>query len=423
MSVTHFKKVFPNGLRLITVPIKNNQTATVMVLVEAGSNYESKEENGISHFLEHVCFKGSEKRTLHDITYDLDSIGALSNAFTGNEYTGYYAKANSKHLETILDVVSDLYLNPIFPEDEIKKEKGVIIEEINMYEDQPQKNVWNTLEALMYGDQPAGRTILGTKQNIKKVKRSDFVAYHSKHYVASATTVVVAGDVKVETVENLVAGAFRNISTKKPRQKKKVVEQQSKVQFKVKAKKTDQAHIAFGFRSFPLGDERNWATSVLSTILGRGMSSRLFKKMRDELGICYYVGAGDHPSTDHGVFTVYAGVGKKRIEEAVFYIVEELRRLKTEQVADRELRKAKDYSSGQRALHLEASDQWAEWYGFQEIHRENILTPQEVDERIEAVTAEDIQAVAQTLFNESNLNVAIVGEVSKSTEIKKLLTL
>ena len=188
------KTILKNGLRVITVPMKDNPTVTVLMMVEAGSKYETKEINGLSHFLEHMCFKGTTKRPKAiDISQELDTVGAQYNAFTSQEYTGYYAKADFKHLDLLLDVVSDMYLNPIFEDKEIEKEKGVIIEEINMYEDLPHRKVQEIFMKLLYGDQPAGWDIAGTKDNIKNIKRSDFLDYRRKHYVPSATTLVVAG--------------------------------------------------------------------------------------------------------------------------------------------------------------------------------------------------------------------------------------
>lgn len=193
--MNYHKTILKNGLRVITVPMEKSPTVTVFVLVEAGSEYEEKEENGLSHFLEHMCFKGTKRRpNCSDLSQELDEIGAVYNAFTSNEYTGYYAKAQFDQVDKILDIVSDMYLNPILPQAEIEKERGVIIEEINMYEDLPQRKVQNVLSDLVYGDQPAGRTILGPKENINKFNREDFLNYRAKHYVAEATTLIVAGN-------------------------------------------------------------------------------------------------------------------------------------------------------------------------------------------------------------------------------------
>ncbi len=197
------KKILKNGLRVVTVPMKDNPTVTVLVLVEAGSKYEEKKSNGISHFLEHMCFKGTIKRPKAiDISKELDSLGSQYNAFTAQEYTGYYAKSDARHFRQIFNIVSDIYLNSTFPEAEIEKEKGVIIEEINMYEDVPQRHVQDLFMKLLYGDQPAGWNIAGEKKNILNMKRDNFVNYHKKHYLPEATVLIVAGQVAEKEVIN-----------------------------------------------------------------------------------------------------------------------------------------------------------------------------------------------------------------------------
>ena len=206
------KKVLKNGLRIITIPMKDNPTVTVLVLVEAGSKYETKKINGISHFLEHMCFKGTTKRPkAADISKELDSLGSQYNAFTAQEYTGYYAKSDARHFRQIFDIVSDIYLNSTFPETEMQKEKGVIIEEINMYEDMPQRHVQDLFMKLLYGDQPAGWNVAGEKKNILKMKRDDFVSYHKKHYLPEATVLVVAGQITEQEVINEVNKIFGKV--------------------------------------------------------------------------------------------------------------------------------------------------------------------------------------------------------------------
>ena len=203
------KKVFKNGLRVITVPMRDNPTITVLVLVEAGSKYEEKKVNGISHFLEHMCFKGTTKRSKAiDISKELDALGSQYNAFTAQEYTGYYAKSDAKHFKKIFDIVSDIYLNSTFPEAEMQREKGVIIEEINMYEDLPQRHVQDLMMKLLYGDQPAGWNIAGEKKNILNMKRDDFINYHQKHYLPEATALIVAGEITEKQVMSEVNKIF-----------------------------------------------------------------------------------------------------------------------------------------------------------------------------------------------------------------------
>lgn len=410
-----------NGMRIITVPMPGNQTVTVMALVETGSKYEDHKINGISHFLEHMYFKGTEKRDVFEITEELDGLGAESNAFTSEEFTGYFAKAHYKKADKLVDIISDIYLNSTLPAAEIEKERGVIIEEINMYEDMPQRTVWDVFEKTLYGDQPAGMTVLGPKENIQKISRKDFVNYRKKHYVAEATTVIVAGKINEDKIIAEVTAAFAQIPTEKKGGKKKTRDVQSEPAIHLRYKKTDQAHLVLGVRAFDRYDERAYALRMLSVVLGQGMSSRLFKIMRDERGMCYYVRAMPNLYTDSGYFAVSAGVGKARLEEAVEVIMTELKKLTTEKVSDRELNKAKDFIIGNRALSLESSDAYAEWFGFQELYHDTLTTAEEFNDKVRAVTAEDIQSLAQALFRNKHLNLAVVGPFKNDAKLKKLL--
>jgi predicted Zn-dependent peptidase len=420
--MNYTKKKLKNGMRIITVPMKENPTTTVLVLVETGSKYESKDNNGISHFLEHMCFKGTSRRpSAFDITRELDGIGAQYNAFTGQEYTGYYAKSDYKNLDTILDVVSDMYLNPIFPEKEIEKEKGVIIEEINMYQDLPQRMISDEFHKLLYGDHPAGWNIAGTKENILKMKRTDFIDYRSKHYVASATTVIVAGKINEKDVFKKVSKAFKDIGKWKKDDKEKVVETQKTPQVLVHHKDTDQTHIVLGVRSFNTYNKYNPIIMVMDAVLSGGMSSRLFQKLRDEMGVCYYVGADNNEYTDHGFFSIFAGVDSKRVKEAITTILTEMNNIKSNLVKSDELNKAKQYLIGNLNLGLESSNSLALYYGMQEILRKDIKKPEDIIKQIKAVTAEEIKFVMERIFKDEGLNLAIVGKFKDDKEFKDIL--
>ena len=362
------KKTLPNGLRIITVPMKDNPTVTVLVLVAVGSKYETKEINGLSHFLEHMCFKGTKKRpTALHISHELDSVGAQYNAFTGQEYTGYYAKAAAKHAPLLVDVVSDIYLNSTLPEAEMEKEKGVIIEEINMYNDLPQRKVQDIFMSLLYGNQPAGWDIAGTKEKVSKMKRSDFIDYRSKFYTAPETLVVVSGSIDEKEILKLVEKQFQSSSPKKGGGKLPVSEKQDMPAISNQKKETDQTHFVLGVRTFDAYAKKNAELKVLTGVLSGGMSSRLFEKMRNKLGICYYVNASEDSFTDHGFFSVSAGVKNERLVEAIKEILKELASLRDTLVPEKELAKVKDYLVGGMYLGLESSDSLAEFYGSQEI--------------------------------------------------------
>lgn len=416
------RKKFPNGLRLIMVPMKESPTVTALVMVETGSKYETKKENGLSHFLEHMCFKGTKKRPRSiDISHELDALGAENNAFTSYEYTGYYAKAHPKHIGTILDVVADIYLNPQFPGIELEKEKGVILEEMNMYEDLPQRKVQEIFTELLYGDQPAGWTVLGRKEVIKNAKTKDFINYRKKHYTAQATVVVIAGDFDPADIIRKVSALFKAIPITPKSPKKKVVEKQSKPQIKIQFKKTDQAHLVLGFRTFPVSDQRSAALHVLSAVLGSGMSSRLFQKIREELGVAYYVRSGIDELTDHGFFTISTGIDTRRVDEVVKEILNLCKDLKVNKVPEVELQKSKESLLGGLAMGLESSDAVATFVADQEILRRKIEVPAEIEKKIRRITADDVLKLANQIFTDKNLNLAIVGNIKSGDKLQRIL--
>jgi predicted Zn-dependent peptidase len=416
----HFnKKTLKNGLRIITIPMPDNPSVTVLIMVEAGSKYEVKKDNGLSHFLEHMVFKGTTKRPKAiDISKELDGIGAQYNAFTSQECTGYYAKADARHTDTIIDVVSDMYLNPLFDAKEMEKEKGVIIEEIRMYQDLPQRHVHDIFMELVYGDQPVGWNIAGTEEAVKSFTRDALVAYRENHYTSKTTTIVVAGSLNGPKMIKKLEKAFNSISTKQGTDKLKVIESQKVPQIMASFKETDQTHLVVGMRTFPIKDKRIPAMEVLSTILGRGMSSRLFSKMRDQLGICYYIKTNHDPFTDHGVLTISAGVDNSRVEEAIKGILSECEQLKTELVSSEELKKAKDYISGTTMLELETSDARAEFCGFQEILKRDIESPEEIIKKIQKITVKEVQDLAKKIFVNEGLNMAIIGRIKDKSALE-----
>ena len=416
------KTKLKNDLTIITVPLKDSPSVTVLVTVKTGSKYETKEMNGLSHFLEHMCFKGTAKRpTVLDIARELDSIGSQYNAFTAQEVTGYYAKSHPKYFSKILDVISDIYLNQIFDQKEIDKEKGVIIEEINMYEDMPQRMVGDVFMDAMYGDQPAGWNIAGTKENVRGMSQKDFLKYRAEHYVASSTTVIVSGNFDEKKVLGEVKKSFEKIPTTKKAGKLKVVEKQTEPVIKIKQKETDQTHIILGVRTFSAKEEKkNLSLKVLSGILGGGMSSRLFQKLREEMGVGYYVRAGADEFTDHGFLAISTGVDNSRVKEVVFAILDEVKKIMTEKVPDEELKKTKDYIIGNMYLSLESSDSLAEYYATQDILGEELLTPDKLAKKIQDVSAEDIKKVAKEIFKDNRLNMAIIGNIKNEEELRKI---
>jgi predicted Zn-dependent peptidase len=419
----NFKRtVLPNGLRVILVPMKDSLTATVLVMVEAGSKYETKAINGLSHFLEHMCFKGTEKRpTALAISKELDSLGSYYNAFTGEEFTGYFAKSSPKHVHALLDVVSDIYLNSTFPDQEIEKEKGVIVEEINMYHDLPHQHVQELFMKLMYGDQPAGWGIAGTKEVVLAMKRDNFCDYHAKHYVAPATTVIVSGNFNEKETLKLIKEKFGKLSKNKKAKKVKVKEAQVKPRILIEQRSIDQTHIVLGVKAYPVGSKLLPAAKVLNAVLGAGMSSRLFQKLREEMGVGYYVRSSCDAYTDHGLLTVSIGCDTKRVEEVIKAIIDELERFKRELVSKEELHKTKEYVIGTMFLGLESSDSLAEFYGYQEIFNQKLRKPEDLVKEIKKVTSQDIRNIARKIFVTKHLNIAAVGPMPHKEKVEVLL--
>ena len=416
------KILLKNNLRVISVPMADALTTTILILVEAGSEYETRKNNGVSHFLEHMCFKGTEKRLSSlDITSELDAVGAAYNAFTSNQYTGYYAKVQPKYFDEILDIISDIYLNPVFNQREIEKERGVIIEEINMYEDLPMRRVQEFFTNLLYGDQPAGWDIAGKKEIIRRINRNDFIEYQKNHYLGKSTTVVVTGNFNEKEAVKKIESAFSGIRTGKKVQKLKTVESQKSPRIFLKMKETDQAHLVVGVRAFDIFDKRKYAIDLLADILGGGMSSRLFQKIREEMGAAYYVKVEADLLSDHGFLTASAGVDNNKVSEAIKAVVEEFERLVREPVEKKELQRVKDRCVGGLIMGLETSDQLAGFYGGQEIITKKIVSPEETIKKIQAVKVEEISAVAKDIFKNNKLNLAIIGPFKEKPRFEQIL--
>ncbi|XOB42687.1 MAG: M16 family metallopeptidase [Candidatus Nealsonbacteria bacterium] len=418
-----FKKTtLKNGLRIITVPQKSTQAVTVLVLVKTGSKYEKKDVNGISHFLEHMYFKGTKKRpSTMDIAETLDKIGGIYNAFTSEEYTGYYAKTIATEFETALDWVSDIFLNSTLAEKEIQKEKGVITEEVNMRLDHPMTYVHVLWSKLLYGDQPAGWDIIGTKENISKMTRKRLIDYMSSQYVASNTIVCVAGNINSDLVIKKVKKYFSKIKEDEPAKKQSVVERQSSPEIIIQTKKTDQTHLCLGVRAYNLFHVQRHAQKLLAIILGGMMSSRLFAKIREKLGAAYYISTISEANPDSGYLLTQIGVDNKKVETVISAVLEEYKKISKQKVSASELKKTKDYIKGKTALLLEPSDALASFFANQELLEGKILTLKEIFKKVDKVSSNDILKVAKDIFQPQKLNLALIGPFEDKEKFKKIL--
>ena len=420
-----FKKItLQNGLRIVTVPRENSfsQAVTALVLVGTGSKYENKRINGISHFLEHMYFKGTKKRkTPMDVIEPLDRVGGIYNAFTSQEFTGYFAKVETSNLEMALDWLSDIYLNSTLPAEEIEKEKGVISEEINMIFDHPMSHIGVLWGSLLYGDQPAGCNIAGTKESVIGRSRENLHDYMSNQYVAKNTVICFAGNFKEEKAQDMVEKYFADIKIGEPKQKPKVVESQSKPECLLEYRKTDQCHICLGSRAFNFSHPDRYAQELLGTILGGIKSSRLFVEIREKMGAAYYINTEVQEDGDTGFLVTQAGIDIKKIEPAISAILKEYRDMAENKISESELKKAKENVRGRMALVLETSDELASFYAGQEILEGKILTPQEIFAKIDKVTMDDLVRVAKSIFVPEKINLAVVGPFEDKEKFENLL--
>ncbi len=420
------KTTLKNGLRIITVPMQNSNSVTCLILIGTGSKYETKDINVISHFLEHMFFKGTKKRpnTLK-IAETLDMVGGEYNAFTSKEITGFWAKVDKKHQDIALDWLSDIFLNSKFDEKEMQREKGVIIEEINMYLDNPAAYIGELWENLLYGDQPAGWRVIGEKENILSFNRQKVVNYFKTHYSPLNTIVCVAGAIDSEKIESKIKDYFKSIADASPESKVKIKERQKIPNVLIHSKKTDQTHFCLGVRAYDLFSPKRYTLALLSVILGGNMSSRLFIKVRERNGLAYSIHTLTDNSTDTGYLVTQAGIDHKNLEKSVKLILEEYKNLKAQKIKSRELQKAKDYLKGVMSLSLDSSDSQASFYAAQELLEETILTPEEKFRKIDQVSINDIKKVAEDIFSEGKLNLALIGPFNQkdSERLKQLLKL
>ena len=419
-----FKKTsLKNGLKIITVPQKGTQAVTVLVLAGTGSKYEKKEINGISHLLEHLLFKGTKKRPTHiSISEPLDRVGGIYNAFTGEDYTGYYAKVDSKHFDLALDVISDIYLNSKLDPKEIKKEKGVVIEEINMYLDHPASYVQNLWSRVLYGDQPAGRSIAGTKESVLAISRNQIFDYMKTQYTASNTVVCIAGNLSKNVLVK-TKKYFSKIKEKNIIKKPEVIEEQKKPECLIKNKETDQTHFCLGVRGYNFSHPKRFTLEVLALILGGMMSSRMFIKIREELGLAYYVRTVVSSDPDAGFLVTQAGVDNTRVKKAIVAVLDQYKIMAKTKISAKELKKAKDHFKGKMTLLFESSDAQASFYGVQELLEKKILTPDQIYAKINKVTINDVLEVGKDIFRPDKLNLALIGPFKDKTKFEKILKL
>lgn len=412
-----------NGIRVILAPMQDTQTATIMIMNGVGSRYETEREAGLSHFIEHMFFKGTEKypNTL-SISEALDEVGGEYNAFTAKDKTSFYAKVPTQKFEVALDIISDIFLHSKIESEEIEKEKGTIIQEINLYEDTPMTNVGDLFENLLWPNEPLGRDIIGTKETVRSFGREDFLQYIKRHYVASDTVVCVAGKFELSWVLEKIREKFSAMSQGEKPIANKVTKTQTAFPVMIKRKETDQTHLVLGAYAYGYNHPDRFILSLLSIILGGNMSSRLFLEVREKRGLAYYVRTNVETYEETGYLATHAGVEPEKLDLAISTILKEYQKIRDEKVTDKELQKAKDFVKGKSVMNLEASDEVAMFFIDQEVSRKNIMTVDQIVEKIDAVTPEDILRVAQDIFQKGKIHLALIGSQGEEKHLQEAIS-
>ncbi len=419
-------ETLPSGIRVLLAPMADVKSVTTMIFVAAGSRYETPEISGISHFLEHMFFKGTKKRpTSRHISEIVDAVGGEFNAGTSKEYTVYYVKAASSHLKLSLDVLSDMMLGSKFDAKEIESEKGVILEELKMYEDMPMRDIDEIYEGLVYGDQPLGWKTVGSRATISATTRTKMLKYKESLYTQDNIIIGLAGNFDADKARAMIDKYFAGLPKHKKVTWQPLTGRQTKPRVLFIPKKVEQAHLCLGVRGFARGDKDEYAAKVMNVVLGSNMSSRLFIELREKHKLCYYVHSSINTYHDAGSFDIQAGVDLNRIELAVERILHELKKIRDGGVTPKEFKNAKEYMKGKLALGLEDTDSVIEWLGMQQLMRNKIRSVEEVVAMINAVTPEQMQKVAARLFQTNRLNLALIAPQEKTSQerLLKLLQL
>ena len=417
---TFERTTLSNGTRVLTAPMDHAQSVSCFVMFAAGSRYERREESGIAHFAEHMFFKGTERRpTARDIATEIDSIGGEFNAFTGKDLTGYYVKCAAETRDVALDVLVDMLRNSRFDAGEIDREKGVIVEEMNMYADTPRSYIGNVWDRHVFGDEPLGWVVIGTEETVRGATRETFMGYLDRWYLPERTVVGVGGKIGDDLVARLEE-LLGDVPTGTTGTADPLVLPENGSPVRIHTKQSDQAHVVIGARSYPHGHPDRYVLQLLSTVLGGGMSSRLFTEVRERRGLAYYVFSANQSYADAGTIGAQAGVDLTRIDEAVETIVAELRRISRESVPAEELEKARSFAKGRFVLGLESPHATIMFGLRREILEGGAVEPTEVLEGLDAVTTEDVARVAADLLG-GELQLALIGPFDEPERFEPLL--
>jgi predicted Zn-dependent peptidase len=418
------KTTLGNGLRVLTTNMSHTRSVSVCFYIGVGSRYESDLRAGSCHFIEHMLFKGTEKRTTsREISEAIEGVGGILNAFTDREMTGFWCKVARPHFNIALDVLTDMLLRSCFDVCEIEKERRVIIEEINMANDDPPQRVNTMMDELLWPGQPLGRDIAGSKDAVKAATRSGLISFMKSNYIPENMVVSIAGNIKHDKAVDAVAEIMGDWKSKRKQNRFKPFKERLGKRVNIEKRKLEQVHLSLALPGVSLIDERRFTLSLLNVILGQGMSSRLFTEVRDKLGLAYNIFSHADTLMDTGSFSVYAGVVTTKMDVAIATIVGELKKLKSKPVSKAELAKVKEASKGRLLLKMEDSRSVAGWVGGQEMLSGKVMSVDDVIGRLNEVTVEDIQKLAGELFSGDKLRLAVVGPVDEGKDLNYLVQL
>jgi predicted Zn-dependent peptidase len=405
------KTTLENGIRVITEEVPNVHSVSIGIWVEAGSRDEDREENGISHFVEHMLFKGTKRRSARQIAREIDSVGGVLNAFTSKEFSSFYAKVLAEHLPVALDLLFDLYLNSTFSAEEMEKERQVIAQEISMVEDTPDEYIHDLFSESFWPRHPLGFPILGRLETIGRMNRSRLKEFFTQNYLQVQPILVAAGKMKHEDLLRSIGGALdkirprgKNRSIRPPRPRPRIL---------VKNKQLEQVHLLLGTQGFSATHPKRYAFSVLNTIFGGGMSSRLFQEIREDRGLAYSVYSFLSCFRDSGMLGVYAGTGENTLTAVLKIILREMKKLAQDSLKPKELRSAKEQLKGNLLLSLESTDSRMGRLAKSEIYFQRMIRSEEIIEGIERVTVDEVTALARQLFQPESLSLTVLGPVKE----------
>lgn len=416
------KEKLDNGLRVVSYAMPNMQSVALGVWIKVGGRYETEQNKGISHYLEHLLFKGTKKYSMRQIKESIEGVGGSLNGFTSEEVTCYLVKLPRKHLDLGLDILSDMVINPLLPQEEIEKERTVILEELKMYRDLPQSYVYDLLDELLWPDQILGMSVIGTVESVNSINKQALQSFKNSRYTASNIVVSAAGVLEHEKLVKRSEKIFSCLKLSEPNTCIKAKEENLKSKLKILAKDTEQTHIAMGFHSFKRDDPLKYAQGLLHIILGGNMSSRLFNEVREKKGLAYEIGTHLKRFEDTGAFLVHAGIDNRKVTEAIPVILKELGQACEGLVSEDEFKRAKEFYLGQLELSLEDTMEHMLWIGESTVAINKTRSLQETIKEVNKVTRQDIKKAAGYIFKENKINLAAIGPIrDKESDIASQL--